>query len=119
MKNKKISLISAVTVLALLLSGCVRTKNGKPYGMIYDDLAKPTQHLMEWLANFFGGNYGWSIIVIVFVVRLILLPVMISQMKKSTIQQEKWRWLAHKCVIFKHVRKKPKHLKSKLQLAKK
>lgn len=89
MKNKKISLISAVTVLALLLSGCVRTKNGKPYGMIYDDLAKPTQHLMEWLANFFGGNYGWSIIVIVFVVRLILLPVMISQMKKSTIQQEK------------------------------
>lgn len=89
MKNKKLSLVSAVTLLALLLSGCVRTKNGKPYGMIYDYLAKPTQHLMEWLANFFGGNYGWSIIIIVFVVRMILLPVMISQMKKSTIQQEK------------------------------
>lgn len=89
MKNKKLTVASLLTTMALVLSGCVRTKNGKPYGMIYDYLAKPTQHLMEWLANFFGGNYGWSIIIIVFVVRMILLPVMISQMKKSTIQQEK------------------------------
>ncbi|KRM13224.1 preprotein translocase subunit YidC [Paucilactobacillus suebicus DSM 5007 = KCTC 3549] len=89
MKNKKLSVISVLTVAALLLSGCVRTKNGKPYGMIYDYLAKPTQHLMEWISNFFGGNYGWAIIIIVFIVRMVLLPVMISQMKKSTIQQEK------------------------------
>lgn len=90
MKNKKISVITLVTTLALFLSGCVRVnKAGKPYGMIYDYLAKPTQHLMEWLAHFFGGNYGWSIIVIVFVVRLILLPIMISQMRKSTVTQEK------------------------------
>lgn len=78
-----------MTILLLFLSGCVRTKNGKPYGMIYDYLAKPTQHLMEWLANIFNGSYGWAIIAIVFIVRMILLPIMISQMRKSTIQQEK------------------------------
>lgn len=89
MKNKKFSLIIAMTTLLIFLSGCVRTKNGKPYGMIYDYLAKPTQHLMEWLANIFNGSYGWAIIAIVFIVRMILLPIMISQMRKSTIQQEK------------------------------
>mgnify|MGYP005778822207 FL=1 len=47
------------------------------------------QHLMEWLAAHLGNNYGWAIIVIVVVVRSILLPVMFSQMKKSTITQEK------------------------------
>lgn len=78
-----------MTTLLLFLSGCVRTKNGNPYGMVYDYLAKPTQHIMEWLANLFNGSYGWAIIAIVFIVRLILLPIMISQMRKSTIQQEK------------------------------
>ena len=52
-------------------------------------MAKPMQHLMEWLASHMGNNYGWAIIVIVVVVRTILLPVMFSQMKKSTIMQEK------------------------------
>ncbi|WP_137597382.1 membrane protein insertase YidC [Paucilactobacillus kaifaensis] len=89
MKNKKFSLIIVMTTLLLFLSGCVRTKNGKPYGMIYDYLAKPTQHMMEWLASIFNGSYGWAIIAIVFIVRMILLPIMISQMRKSTIQQEK------------------------------
>lgn len=92
MRNKKISLIAIISVLALTLSGCVRQdKNGNPYGMTYEYLAKPTQHLMEWIANFFGGpySYGWAIIIITFVVRMILLPIMISQMRKSTIQQEK------------------------------
>lgn len=90
MKNKKITVITLITTLTLFLSGCVRVnKAGKPYGMIYDYLAKPTQHVMEWMANFLGGSYGWSIVVIVFVVRMILLPVMISQMRKSTITQEK------------------------------
>ncbi|WP_295728679.1 membrane protein insertase YidC [uncultured Limosilactobacillus sp.] len=73
-----------------MLSGCVRTtKSGKPYGMVYEYLAKPMQHLMEWLASHLGDNYGWAIIVIVIIVRLILLPVMMSQMKKSTLMQEK------------------------------
>ncbi|MFR0771200.1 MAG: hypothetical protein ACLSH6_03060 [Limosilactobacillus pontis] len=56
---------------------------------VYDYMAKPMQHLMEWLASHLGNNYGWAIIVIVVIVRTILLPVMFSQMKKSTITQEK------------------------------
>lgn len=90
MKHKKLTLAGLLSVLLLTLSGCVRTtKSGKPYGFVYDYMAKPMQHLMEWLAAHLGNNYGWAIIVIVVVVRTILLPVMFSQMKKSTITQEK------------------------------
>ena len=90
MKHKKLTLAGLLSVLLLTLSGCVRTtKSGKPYGFVYDYMAKPMQHLMEWLAAHLGNNYGWAIIVIVVVVRSILLPVMFSQMKKSTITQDK------------------------------
>lgn len=43
---------------------------------------------MEWIAQFVG-SYGWAIIVLTVVVRLFLLPIMVRQMKASTIQQEK------------------------------
>lgn len=90
MKHKKITIAGLLSLMLLTLSGCVRTtKSGKPYGFVYDYMAKPMQHLMEWLAAHLGNNYGWAIIVIVVVVRMILLPVMFSQMKKSTITQEK------------------------------
>ena len=83
-KIKRLGTLSALASLLVLLSGCVRVKDGKPYGMVYDYLAKPMQHLMEFIAQHMGGSYGWSIVVIVIIVRLILLPSMMSQMKKST-----------------------------------
>ncbi|MDO4903572.1 MAG: membrane protein insertase YidC [Limosilactobacillus sp.] len=90
MKVKKITVAGLLSLMLLTLSGCVRTtKSGKPYGFVYEHMAKPTQHLMEWLASHFGNNYGWAIIVIVVIVRMVLLPVMFEQMKKSTITQEK------------------------------
>ncbi|HJA27644.1 MAG TPA: membrane protein insertase YidC [Candidatus Limosilactobacillus intestinigallinarum] len=90
MKHKRLTVVGLMTTMLLLLSGCVRTtKSGRPYGFVYDYMAKPMQHLMEWLAGHLGNNYGWAIIVIVVIVRTILLPVMFSQMKKSTITQEK------------------------------
>ena len=89
-KQKRLAVSAGLFSLLLVLSGCVRTtKSGKPYGMVYEYLAKPMQRLMEWLASHLGNNYGWAIIVIVIIVRLILLPVMMNQMKKSTLMQEK------------------------------
>ena len=47
------------------------------------------QHFMEFIAQYMGGSYGWSIVVIVIIVRIILLPVMMNQMEKSTLMQER------------------------------
>jgi YidC/Oxa1 family membrane protein insertase len=87
--SKKVSVTTALVAMALVLSGCVQTKNGKPYGLVYDYLAIPGQHVMNWLANFFGGSYGWAIIILTVIVRMVLLPVMVKQMRGATVQQEK------------------------------
>lgn len=87
--SKKVSVTAALASLALVLSGCVQTKNGKPYGFVYDYLAVPGQHVMDWLANIFGNSYGWAIIILTVIVRMVLLPLMVKQMRSATVQQEK------------------------------
>ncbi|KRL27388.1 Oxa1 family cytochrome oxidase biogenesis protein [Limosilactobacillus frumenti DSM 13145] len=110
MKLKRLSVAGGLATLLMLLSGCVRTtKSGHPYGFVYTYMAKPMQHLMEWLAAHLGNNYGWAIIVIVVVVRMVLLPVMFSQMKKSTIMQEK---MARIQPVLKELQQKQKEAKT-------
>ncbi|KAF0422099.1 membrane protein insertase YidC [Pediococcus pentosaceus] len=93
-KLKSISTITLISGLALVLSGCVqRDKHGNPYGPIYDYLAIPTQHFMNYLSHLLGGSYGLAIILVTFVVRLILLPLMLNQSRKATIQQEKMAFI--------------------------
>ncbi|WP_125981394.1 membrane protein insertase YidC [Loigolactobacillus iwatensis] len=85
------------TVLTLFLSACSNQQihrtppTGFLYGPIYKFLGLPMQHLITWIAKLFGNppNYGWAILIITLVVRLILLPLMLSQSKKSTRQQQK------------------------------
>lgn len=94
MKNiKKYSVLSLIGIAALVLSGCVRVDDkGHPYGITYQYLALPGQHILDFMARFLGG-YGWAIILLTIIVRMILLPAMISQMKKSTIMQEKMNFI--------------------------
>ncbi|MBF7105797.1 membrane protein insertase YidC [Pediococcus pentosaceus] len=93
-KLKSISTITLISGLALVLSGCVqRDKHGNPYGPIYDYLAIPAQHFMNYLSHLLGGSYGLAIILVTFVVRLILLPLMLNQSRKATIQQEKMAFI--------------------------
>lgn len=96
--NKKRGITLASLALATaILSGCsskqammsTKAPTHGIYGWINTYLGVPMQHLMEWLAHHLGNNYGWAIIAIVVIVRLILLPVMMSQMKRSTMMQEK------------------------------
>lgn len=87
--SKKVTVTGALAAMALVLSGCVQTKNGKPYGFVYDYLAVPGQHVMDWLAQLFGNSYGWAIIGLTVIVRMVLLPIMIKQMRSATVQQEK------------------------------
>lgn len=83
------------TVLTLLLSACTNTQThrtpptGFLYGPIYHWLGLPMQHLITWIAKLFGNppNYGWAILLITLIVRLVLLPLMLSQ-SKSTLRQQ-------------------------------
>lgn len=102
--------MSTILVATLFLSGCVqRTASGKPYGWVYDNMAVPTQHVLVWLSQIFGNSLGWAIIVITFIVRMILMPVMIKQSKNATIQQEK---IAHIKPLMEDITKRQKEASS-------
>lgn len=92
-KLKHIGTLGLLSSLALLLSGCVQTtKSGKPYGVVYDYLARPAQSIMEAIAQIVG-SYGWAIVVLTVLVRMLLLPIMVRQLKSSTIQQERMQMI--------------------------
>ncbi len=111
MKNKKLLTIAAIMASAMLfLSGCVQhTASGKPYGFVYDNLAVPTQHVLVWLSQILGNILGWAIIVITFIVRLVLMPIMIKQSKNATVQQEK---IAHIKPLMEDITKRQKEATS-------
>ncbi len=105
MKNSKrfATLVMLTMTVTFFLAGCVPQKmsshpkvpTGLIYGSSYKYIAVPLQHIMERIADVFGGinGYGWAIIIITFVVRMILLPLMLNQSNKMTAQQEKTRRL--------------------------
>lgn len=93
LKKKLIFSAEMIAVMAFL-SGCMQTDDsGNPSGLIYEYLVVPTGRMIVWLAELFGGNYGVAIILITVIVRVIIMPLNFSQIKKSMVQQEKMRYI--------------------------
>lgn len=89
---KRWILSSGLLGLLIFLSGCVKTdKTGNPTGegFVYNFLVKPMSNVITFLADDWGLGFGLAIILLTIVVRLIIMPLGLSQMKKSMIQQEK------------------------------
>lgn len=95
MRLKKKLLFSAeMLALVTFLAGCMQyDENRNPTGFIYEYMVVPTGNLIVWLAELFSGNYGLAIIIITIVVRVIIMPLNFSQIKKSMVQQEKMRYI--------------------------
>nr|WP_305068906.1 YidC/Oxa1 family membrane protein insertase [Lacticaseibacillus nasuensis] len=100
-KLKRWLVLGAIPLLTVVLTACKRTTTTtlKPptgfFGIFYKWVGLPLQHLMDWIAPWFGkaSGYGIAIILITLAVRLILLPAMLRQQKNMTISQEKMKVL--------------------------
>ena len=95
MKLKKKLLLSAeMMALLVVLTGCMQyDENKNPTGFIYDYLVVPTGNLIVMLAEMLNGNYGLAIIAITIIVRLAIMPLNFSQIKKTMVQQEKMKYI--------------------------
>ena len=80
-----------LTIFSNVLSGCVKTgADGQPTGegFVYNFLVLPMSNAITYLVDNFNWNYGWAIIFITIIVRIIILPLGLHQ-SKSFIQTEK------------------------------
>lgn len=87
---------SGLLSIMLFLSGCVRTdSHGNPdtSGFVYRILVHPMGQAITYLVQNFNWSYGWAVIFMTIIVRLVILPLGISQSKKTMIQSEKMQAL--------------------------
>lgn len=117
--------MSMLTILALVLTGCSSGNpntppTSGPYAWIYQWLGIPFQHIMIKVGQMIGGvnGTGWSIVIITLVIRLILLPLMLNQQKKSVVQQEKMARLQPQMQLIQAaMRRKPITQDQQMQLS--
>ena len=85
---KKFKLVSLLTVLTFLLTGCQSVENGE--GFFYSVFVKPMDFLLDFLGNdLFNGSYGLAIIAITIMIRLVLMPFMLKNYRNQAIMKVK------------------------------
>ncbi|MGT9231425.1 membrane protein insertase YidC, partial [Enterococcus faecalis] len=68
------------------------SKPGARSGFFYNTFVEPMKHLLQWLGNdVLNNDYGLAIIILVIVIRLVLLPFMLSNYKNSHMMREKMK----------------------------
>lgn len=113
--KKRLLPVSLLALLPLFLTACSSqtSKNGSlkaptsgPYYWIYEWIGLPLQHITVNIAHAIGGA-GWAIVIITLVVRVILMPLMLSQQHKATLQQEKMHLLQPQMQLLQKAMKTP------------
>lgn len=116
--KKRLLPVSLLALLPLFLTACASqtSKNGSlkaptsgPYYWIYEWIGLPLQHITVNIAHAIGGasGAGWAIVIITLVVRVILMPLMLSQQHKATLQQEKMHRLQPQMQLLQKAMKTP------------
>ncbi|SET14809.1 YidC/Oxa1 family membrane protein insertase [Salinibacillus kushneri] len=89
--RKKILLITALLGMIVLLSGCmdVNTPITKDTEGIWANyFVWPLHQLIVYVSDFFNGSHGIGIIIVTILIRLILVPLNVKQLKSSKAMQE-------------------------------
>ena len=73
----------------ILLAGCDYSKEENQTGIFYNVFVKSMDGFLHFLGRVFQDNYGFAIISIVLIVRFILLPFMLIQVKNMHMMREK------------------------------
>ncbi|MDO5376169.1 membrane protein insertase YidC [Staphylococcus rostri] len=87
MKNK--ALLTMLLGITVLLAGCDYSKPENRNGFFYNTFVQPMDSLIHWMGHQLDNNYGLAIIIIVLVVRIVLLPLMLSNYKNMHMMREK------------------------------
>ena len=89
---KKKALLPLFLGIMVFLAGCDYSKQGNRTGFFYNTFVDPMEKILHWLGSgIFNNDYGLAIIVLVLVIRIVLLPFMLSNYKNSHMMREKMK----------------------------
>ncbi|ALX49534.1 YidC family membrane integrase SpoIIIJ [Lentibacillus amyloliquefaciens] len=89
--RKKVWLVAALIGLVALLSGCMQINepiSPESTGIWNSYFVWPLSQVITYFAELFNENYGLAIILVTIIVRLILLPLNVKQLKSSQAMQD-------------------------------
>lgn len=86
--RSSITVVLLLALTTLLLSAC-SAQGGINGGFFHQYFVSPFTFSIHALANLFNGNFGLSIILITFLIRLALMPLMLKQYKNQMAMKEK------------------------------
>src|SRR5690625_1523630 len=89
LRNKSYILLSIIGAV-LLLTGCTEVNqpiDADSTGIWNEYFVYPLSLVIKYFANLFSGSYGLSIVIVTIIIRLILLPLMIKQIRSSQAMQ--------------------------------
>lgn len=87
-RNKNLFVFIVVMITAFVLSAC-SAQNSIGDVFFQNVLVHPFASAIHSIANLFNGSFGLSIILITLIIRLILLPLMLTQYKNQQHMKEK------------------------------
>ncbi|WP_080843614.1 YidC family membrane integrase SpoIIIJ [Cytobacillus gottheilii] len=88
--KKRIPLIIGLILVTVLLSGCTEFNEpitSESEGFWNEYIVYPLSLFIVKVAEFAGGSYGLSIIIVTILIRLLILPLMIKQTRSSKAMQ--------------------------------
>ncbi|WP_226582340.1 YidC family membrane integrase SpoIIIJ [Halobacillus litoralis] len=90
MRNKMIALLAMAGVLTFL-SGCTQVNQDitqDSTGFWNEYVVWPLSQTLLFFADLFSGSYGLAIIIVTIIIRLLLLPLNVKQLKSSKAMQD-------------------------------
>ncbi|MCE5091050.1 membrane protein insertase YidC [Staphylococcus devriesei] len=89
---KKKALLPLLLGVMVFLAGCDYSKSSNRDGFFYNTFVEPMSKVLHWLGHsVFNDDYGIAIIILVLVIRIVLLPFMLSNYKNSHMMREKMK----------------------------
>jgi YidC/Oxa1 family membrane protein insertase len=80
-------ILFTITVISLVLTGCQSSMENPSF--FQSTFVQPFERLIHLFAEFTGGSFGLSIIILTVLLRLLLMPFMLKQYKKQQLLKEK------------------------------
>ncbi|MDY7224579.1 YidC family membrane integrase SpoIIIJ [Halalkalibacterium halodurans] len=87
---RKFGMAAMLVSILLLMTGCFNVNepiNAQSEGIWDSYFVYPLSWLMIYFANAFNGSFGLAIIVVTLLIRLLILPLMIKQLKSTRAMQ--------------------------------